>query len=65
MEFSLQEGEFVNGFAEEGLGKGVGAERVAEETDASGNFGGVIPGVGVKKCDGMLKVVTIKGCEVW
>jgi hypothetical protein len=64
MKFSSEERKFSEGFVKEGFGKRMRTKRVSKELDASGNFRGVVPGVGVKEGDSVLEVVAISFGEV-
>ena len=59
MKFVLEKREFGEGFVKESFGKGMRTEGVAKESDASGNFRGMVPRVGVEEGDGTVEVVSI------
>jgi hypothetical protein len=64
VKFSLEKREFCEGFAKESFGKRMRTKGVAEESDASGNFRGVVPRVGVEEGDGAVEVVSISFGEI-
>ncbi len=59
MKFVLEKREFGEGFGKESFGKRMRTKVVAKESDASGNFRGMVPRVGVEEGDGAVEVVSI------
>jgi hypothetical protein len=64
VKFVLEKRELGKGFANESFGKRMRTKGVAEEPDASGNFRGMVPRVGVEEGDGAVEVVSISFGEI-
>ncbi len=64
VKFSLERSDVGEGFGKERFGKRMGTKVVAKESDASGNFRGMVPRVGVEEGDGAVEVVSISFGEI-